>query len=160
MAIFSKGCTQYYNFQSPNSLMLSFTNIWGLLSWLWIFPWIKFSWRSCSMWRNLDDSGNFTVRDCFPLILKDSTTHMLYDLADYLKKELPFAQDLSLENSADSYLCFQLTLLHSVSYFFFLYLLITFVFMHGFWFHFFYQNDIHKFTNNIYDINTIKIKEP
>ena len=53
--------------------------------------------------RNLDDSGNFTVRGCFPLIWKDSTTHMLYDLAGYLKKGLPFARDLSLENSADSY---------------------------------------------------------
>ena len=31
------------------------------------------------------------------------------------------AQDLSLENSADSYLCFWLPLLHSVSYPFFLY---------------------------------------
>ena len=31
------------------------------------------------------------------------------------------AKELSLENSADSYLCFQLALLHSVSYFFFLY---------------------------------------
>ena len=30
-------------------------------------------------------------------------------------------QDLSLENFADSYLCFRLALLHSVSYFFFLY---------------------------------------
>ena len=30
-------------------------------------------------------------------------------------------QQLSLENSADSYLCFRLALLHSVSYFFFLY---------------------------------------
>ena len=34
---------------------------------------------------------------------------------------LPFAQDISLENSADSYLSFRLALLHSVSYFFFLY---------------------------------------
>ena len=38
-----------------------------------------------------------------------------------MKEGLPFAQDLSLENSADSYLCFRLALLHSVSYFFFLY---------------------------------------
>ena len=53
--------------------------------------------------RNLDDSGNFTMRCCFPLIWKDSTTHMLYNLADYLKKGLPFARDLSLEKSADSY---------------------------------------------------------
>ena len=34
---------------------------------------------------------------------------------------IPFLRDLSLENSADSYLCFRLPLLHSVSYFFFLY---------------------------------------
>ena len=46
---------------------------------------------------------------------------LLTFLAVYVKEGLPFAQDLSLENSADSYLCFQLALLHSVSYFFFLY---------------------------------------
>ena len=55
-----------------------------------------------------------------PLIRKDSSTHM-HDLAVYVKERLPFARDLSLENSADSYLCFRLALLHSVSYFFFLY---------------------------------------
>ena len=33
---------------------------------------------------------------------------------------MAFAWDLSLENSADSYLCFRLALLHSVFYFFFL----------------------------------------
>ena len=38
-----------------------------------------------------------------------------------MKERLPFARDLSLENSADSYLYFQLALLHSVSYFLFLY---------------------------------------
>ena len=38
-----------------------------------------------------------------------------------MKEGLPFAWDSSLECSADSYLCFQLALLHSVSYFFFLY---------------------------------------
>ena len=38
-----------------------------------------------------------------------------------MKEGLPFARNLSLENSADSYLCFRLALLHSVSYFFFLY---------------------------------------
>ena len=32
-----------------------------------------------------------------------------------------FARDSALENSADSYLCFQLASFHSVSYFFFLY---------------------------------------
>ena len=37
------------------------------------------------------------------------------------ERRTPFAQHLPLENSADSYLCFRLALLHSVSYFFFLY---------------------------------------
>ena len=44
----------------------------------------------------------------------------MHGLAVYVKEGLPFARDLSLENSADSYLCFRLALLHSVSYFFFL----------------------------------------
>ena len=45
----------------------------------------------------------------------------MHGLAVYVKEGLPFARDLSLENSADSYLCFWLALFHSVSYFFFLY---------------------------------------
>ena len=45
----------------------------------------------------------------------------MHGLTVYLKEELPFAQDLTLENSADSYLCFRLALLHLVFYFFFLY---------------------------------------
>ena len=65
---------------------------------------------------NLDgsiDSGNFSVRGYLPLIRKDSSTHM-HGLTVYVKEGLPF------ENSADSYLCFRLALLHSVPYFFFL----------------------------------------
>ena len=45
----------------------------------------------------------------------------MHGLAVYVRERLPFARDSSLENSADSYLCFQLALLHSVFYFFFLY---------------------------------------
>ena len=45
----------------------------------------------------------------------------MHGLAIYFKEGLPFARDLSLENSADSYLCFRLALLHSVSNFFFPY---------------------------------------
>ena len=80
---------------------------------------------------NLDDlidSGNFSVRGYLPLIQNDSSTHM-HGLTVYVKEGLPFAwhgsycmaRELSLENSADSYLCFQLALLYSVSYFSFLY---------------------------------------
>ena len=125
MAILSKGCKPD-NFKLHNSLKLSFTNIWGLHS----------NFVDCDSFfesnspdilalceTNLDDpidSGNFSVRGYLPLIQKDSSTHM-HGLAVYVKEGLPFAQDLSLENSADSYLCFQLTLLQSLSYFFFVY---------------------------------------
>ena len=45
----------------------------------------------------------------------------MHGLAVYVKEGLPFTQDLSLETSAYSYLCFRLALLHSVPYSFFLY---------------------------------------
>ena len=99
------------NFESHNFLKLSFTNIRGL----------QMNFADCESFlesnspdilalceTNLDDSidsGNFSVRDYLPLIQKDSSTHM-HSLAVYGKEDLPFAQDLSLENSADSYLCF------------------------------------------------------
>ena len=71
---------------------------------------------------NLDDSidsGNFSVRAYLPLILKDSNTHMHGLCEVYVKEGLPFAWDLSLENCR--FLSFRLALLHSVSYFVFLY---------------------------------------
>ena len=45
----------------------------------------------------------------------------MHGLAVYVKEGHPFARDLSLENTKDSYLCFRLALLRSVSHFFFLY---------------------------------------
>ena len=60
------------------------------------------------------------MRGYLPLIQKDSSTHM-HGLTVYVKEGISFARDLSLESSADSYLCFRLALLHAVSYFFFLY---------------------------------------
>ena len=45
----------------------------------------------------------------------------MYNLTVYTKEGLPFAQDLSIENSVDSYFCFQWALIHSVFYFFFIY---------------------------------------
>ena len=118
MAILSKGCKPD-NFQSHNSLKLSITNIQGLCS----------NFVDCESFleskstdilalceTNLDesiDSGNFSVKDYLPLIWKDSITHM-HGLAVYLKEELLFAWDLSLENSTDSYFCLRLALLHCV----------------------------------------------
>ena len=122
MAILSKGCLPD-TFKRHNCLKHSFKNIWDLHS---NFVECESSLESNSpdilalCETNLDDSidsGNFSVRGYLPLIQKD---HM-HDLLVYVKEGLPFASDLSQENSADSYLCFWLTLLHLVSYFFFLY---------------------------------------
>ena len=124
MAILSKACKPD-NFKSHNSLKLSFTNIRGLRS---NFDDSESFLESNSpvisalCETNLDDSiytGNFSVRGYLPLIRKDSSTH-IHGLAVYVKEGLPFARGLSLENSG-SYSCFRLALLHSMSYFFFLY---------------------------------------
>ena len=60
------------------------------------------------------------MKGYLPLVRKDFSTHM-YRLAVSVKEGYPFARDLSLENCADSHLCFRLALLYTVSYFFFLY---------------------------------------
>ena len=136
MAILSKACKPD-NFELQNSLNLTFANIRDLCS----------NFINCESFlesnspnilalceTNLNDSidsGNFSVRGYLPLIRKDSSTHM-HGLTVYVKEGLRFAWDLSLENSAVSYLCFRLALLHSVSYFFFFYQSPFFVFVHGF----------------------------
>ena len=106
--------------------ILSFMNIWGFH---WNFVDCKSFLESNSpdvlalCETNLDNSinsGGFSGKSYLPLTQKDSSTHM-HSLAVYAKEELPFARELSLENSADSYFCFWLALLDSVSYFFFLY---------------------------------------
>ena len=106
MAILSKAFKPD-NFESHNSLKLSFTNIRGLRS----------NFADCESFlesnsadilalceTNLDhsiDSGNFSVRVYLPLIQKDSSTHM-HGLAIFVKEGLPFPRDLYIENSADS----------------------------------------------------------
>ena len=125
MAILSKACKPD-NFEPQNSLKLSFTNIRGLRS---NFVECKSFLESNALdilalcESNLDDSidsANFSVTGYLPLIRKDSSTHM-HGLGVYVKEGLSFARDLSLESCEDSCLCFRLALLHSASYFFFLY---------------------------------------
>ena len=125
MAILSKACKPDY-FESHNSLKLSFKNICGLrLNFVECESFLESNFPDVLALGeiNLDDSinsGNFAVRDYFPLMWKDSSPHM-HGLTVYVKERLPFAWNLSLQNSANSYLCFWLALLHSVSHFFFLY---------------------------------------
>ena len=67
------------------------------------------------------DSVNFSVILSISLLIRKDFVTLMHGLAVYLKEEVPCAWDLSVENSADSYLCFRLALLHSEFYFFFLY---------------------------------------
>ena len=69
---------------------------------------------------NSINSSNLSVRHYLPLIRNVFVINM-HGLAVYVREELSFARDLSLENFADSCLCFRLALLHSVPYFLFLY---------------------------------------
>ena len=123
MAILSKGCLPD-TFKPDNSLELSFTNIRSLcLNFVECDSFLQSNSLDilaiCEA--NLDDLiyyGNFSERGYLPLIRKDYITHM-HGLAVYVKEGLPFVWDLPLENSADSYLCFRLSLLHSVPYFIF-----------------------------------------
>ena len=81
MAILSKACKPD-NFESRNSLKLSFTNIRGLCS----------NFVDCESFlesNTPDILGNFSVRGYLPLIQKDSGTHM-HGLAVYVKEGLPF----------------------------------------------------------------------
>ena len=125
MAILSKGCKPN-NFESQNSLKLSFmTNCVFCSNFVECEAFVESNSPDilalCET--NLDEStdfGNFSVVGYVPLIWKDSITHM-HGFAVYVKEGLPFAWDLSLESSADSYLFFWLALLHSMCYFFFLY---------------------------------------
>ena len=121
MAILSKEVNQI-TLNHTTSLKLSFLNIWGLHS----------NFCECQSFLESNppdilvlcetdsiDSGNFSVRGYLPLIQQGSNTH-IHGLAVYVKEGLPFPQDLSPDNSADSYLRFRMALLHSVSYLFFL----------------------------------------
>ena len=93
------------NLELHNSLKLRFTNMWG----------IHLNFVDCESFLELNspdivalyetnqdfsiDSGNFSVRGYLLLIRKDSSTHM-HGRAFHVKEGLPFAWDLSLENSA------------------------------------------------------------
>ena len=135
MSILSKACKPD-NFESHESLKLSYTNIRGLRS--NFVDWESFLESNspgilalCET--NLDDSidsSNFSVGGYLPLIRKDSSTHM-HGLPVYVKEGLPFARELSLENCrfllmfSTCFTSFSVLLLFPLSVTFF-------IIMHGF----------------------------
>ena len=134
MSILSKACKPD-NFESHESLKLSYTNIRGLRS--NFVDWESFLESNspdilalCET--NLDDSidsGNFSVGGYLPLIRKDSSTHM-HGLPVYVKEGLPFARELSLENCR--FLLMFSTCFTSFSVLLLFPLSVTFIIMHGF----------------------------
>ena len=111
------------NFKPHNFLKLSFSNIRRLCSnFVACESFLESNSRHFLALCGTDlvdtvDFGNFSVRGNLALIQKGFITHM-DGLALYLKEGPPFARDVSLESSVDSYLRFPLALLHSASYFF------------------------------------------
>ena len=107
MAILSKRCKPN-NWILHNSLKLSFTNIGGLcLNFAECESFLESNssdiFALCET--NLNDStnsGNFSVMGYLLLIWKDFMTHT-HGITFYVNKGLPFARDLSLENSVDPY---------------------------------------------------------
>ena len=79
------------------------------LRWVWIFPRNKLSYHSCRF-SFLDDAVDF---GSFCVIML-----LICTVLQYMgNKGFFFARNLSLWNSQGFYLCFQLILIHSVSYF-------------------------------------------
>ena len=122
MVILSKGCKPD-NIESNNSLELSSTNIQGLHSncvECESFLESNFPDILALCETNLDDSidsGKFLCEGLSSFNPK-GFCHSYAWSCNLCEARTSFARDLPLENSADSYLCFQMILLHSMCCFF------------------------------------------
>ena len=124
MAILSKGCKPD-NFESHNFLKLNFTNNQGLH--------LNFVKSESFLESNSPDKLN----------KRRDKLGWLNWFRQFLCKGLSFfnpkkimLRNVSLKSSADSYLCSEMSLLHSVSLFFFSLSITFFIFMHSFRFYF------------------------
>ena len=140
MAI-SKACKPD-NFESHNSLKLSFTNIRGLLS---NFIDCESFLRSNSpdilalYETNLNDSsnsGNFSVRGYLPLIRKDSITHSYAWSGSLCEGRTSSSMGLISKNPCKFLVLFSIFFTSFSVLLLFLLSITFFVFVHGFWFYF------------------------
>ena len=119
MDILSKWCKPDI-FEPHNSLKLSFTNIWGLPS----------NFAECESFIESNSPETLgqtwmtqlilTISLWGVILLYSKQVILLICMVFHLMSFslwLPFAPGISLENSAASYLCFWLALLHSMSFF-------------------------------------------
>ena len=88
-----------------------------------LFPWIKLSRHSCSMWGKLgwlDWFWQFLCEGLSSVNMEGFSFSYAWSRS-LCEGRISFTWDVSLEKFADSFLCFQLALYYSASYFFFLY---------------------------------------
>ena len=131
-------------------------NYWlRIIDWLWIFPCIKFSWHCCSMWEKPGWVWRFHCEGLFSFNVKGFCCSYVIWSHRLTEERTSFCTGF-ISGKLCRLVCFRLALLHSFSHFFFLYWLPSSFLCTVFDSIFFYQNDIHKFTSNIYDIKTIK----
>ena len=146
LSVFNLFLTQLSNFFEPHNsqtLLYKYSRLLIQFCRFWIFPWIKLSWHSCSMWDKLGWFkwfGPFLCKGLSSFNPKRSYYSYSWPCSLCEWRTSPFAPDVSLENFAKFYLCFRLALFYSLSFFFFLYwspslLLCT----HGFLFCFIYH---------------------
>ena len=84
--------------------------------WMWIFPWIKLSWYSGSMWDKLGWLSWFWqfLSDGLSSFNLKWLCYSYASSCSLCQRRNFFSAVCILENSMDSYLCFWLALLHSV----------------------------------------------
>ena len=91
---------------------------------MWTFPWIKLSWYFCSVWDKLRWLNWFWQYLCEGFFsFSPKVLLFISSVLQFMGRKGPFAWDVSLENSADSYLYFRLALIHSVHSMFYLFFL-------------------------------------
>ena len=139
MFILWKGCKPD-NFELHNSLKFSFTNYLRPsfeFCWLWVFPWVKLSWHTYSMWGKLgwlNCSWHFLYEGLSSFNLKGFYYSCAWSSS--LCERTSFWTGLNSRKLWRFLLKF-LTGFTSLNVLILFPLSITFfIFMHGFWFHF------------------------
>ena len=118
--------------------MSSFTNIWDLLCWLWIFPRIKlFPWHSCSMWEKPGWFLQFHCEGLFSVNLKWFCYSYIVWSRRLFEERTSFCTGLISRKLCRFLFMFSAGFTSLSPLLLFPLLITFFVFMHGFWLHFF-----------------------
>ena len=116
MAILPKGCkSDFWITWPPKTSLCKYLNPLCKICWMWIFAWIKLLWHSCSLgdklgWLNW--FWQFLCKGLSSFKSKGFYYSYAWSCGSCEGRTYPCAQDLSLENSGDSYAYFEMALLY------------------------------------------------